>query len=296
MQSKAKSANGKVKGPRMDALLQAIDLRRDDPPTSTGHDDPMLSAPLCADTNSSTQGSGSAGSDENDNDQSEYSHDARVPALCEDVEVETCRAAKLKCSRHSPCVRCVRLNLVCTPPPVVQRGRPSHQARLAQMTNGIKDHHNGSHDFIAGTMSPSLSQPVAMPNSVFMPQANFGSQPVISALPQGMHLQDPLRNPFFPGSKGLQVSSSTQHAPQCGSTSAGHQMLMQQQMEARHQLLIQQQQQQQHVVQPQVLLHSQAHMNPLAAGRISTRLEWSMMANAPLAGKEIVQEVINMEH
>ncbi|KAL3927365.1 MAG: hypothetical protein SGPRY_002854, partial [Prymnesium sp.] len=148
MPSKSKSANGKVKGPHMDALLQAIDLRRDDPPvdgkrpkaskcngtcihsidasppghmfliyapgtpsdefaerttpsfsaaapetngrpakTSESHDGPKLSAPLCVDTNCSTQGSGSAGSDENDNDQSECSYDARVPALCEDVEV-----------------------------------------------------------------------------------------------------------------------------------------------------------------------------------------------------------------
>lgn len=47
--------------------------------------------------------------------------------------VAACRGAKVKCSRELPCSRCRRLSLVCTPPPTVQRGRPSHHARLAQM-------------------------------------------------------------------------------------------------------------------------------------------------------------------
>ena len=32
-----------------------------------------------------------------------------------------------------PCSRCKRLSLFCAPPPTVQRGRPSHHARLAQV-------------------------------------------------------------------------------------------------------------------------------------------------------------------
>ena len=48
-----------------------------------------------------------------------------------------CRSAKVLCDRHLPCTRCVRLNIgdSCEAPPTVQRGRPSHHARLLQLRN-----------------------------------------------------------------------------------------------------------------------------------------------------------------
>ena len=47
----------------------------------------------------------------------------------------TCRAAKVLCNRELPCSRCRRLKIgdTCAAPPDVQRGRPSHHARLLQL-------------------------------------------------------------------------------------------------------------------------------------------------------------------
>lgn len=43
-----------------------------------------------------------------------------------------CRLSRVRCNRMFPCSRCTRLGLECKQPRKVQRGRPSHKARLAR--------------------------------------------------------------------------------------------------------------------------------------------------------------------
>lgn len=49
-----------------------------------------------------------------------------------DRPCSACRLSRVRCNRMMPCSRCTRLGLECKQPRKVQRGRPSHKARLAR--------------------------------------------------------------------------------------------------------------------------------------------------------------------
>ena len=66
-------------------------------------------------------------------DDGEAAPDGEIPADGKlDRPCASCRLSRVRCNRVFPCQRCVRLGLECKQPRKVQRGRPSHKARLAR--------------------------------------------------------------------------------------------------------------------------------------------------------------------
>ncbi|KAL1519221.1 hypothetical protein AB1Y20_003480 [Prymnesium parvum] len=283
-------AAGSSDSPRMDALLHAIDLRRgggsSDPldlqppkkprdapfameqPSSAAADERSaalqpspLPQPAVAEAPPSIASSTADGmmddeeevsSDEDaQSDRSDEERGGLKPASSAPASSDrqaqpalhrpcaACRAAKVKCSRHAPCTRCLRLSLVCTQPPVVQRGRPSHQSRLAQMR---------------AVDTPSSDRPPSF--SSLLPQQQMYAQSV----------------PLPP---------MVQQQPWAILPPEAQQMMMLQQQMGGHALMAKR--------------FAQMHVNQPAPLRISTKLEWSLLANSPLAGEEILGEVKQME-
>jgi hypothetical protein len=57
-----------------------------------------------------------------------------------DRPCSACRLSRVRCNRMFPCSRCTRLGLECKQPRKVQRGRPSHKARLARAQLQARQH------------------------------------------------------------------------------------------------------------------------------------------------------------
>ena len=84
--------------------------------------------PLCRSAESDTSTVLAPVSDEDKEDDKEE----HVPGGQLDRPCAACRLSRVRCNRMLPCSRCTRLGLECKQPRKVQRGRPSHKARLVR--------------------------------------------------------------------------------------------------------------------------------------------------------------------
>ena len=102
-----------------------------------------------------------------------------------------CRLSRVRCNRVMPCSRCWRLGLECKQPRKVQRGRPSHKARLARAQAQAQQ--------AQAEAQQTLAQVHALSNG----QQQFPpGHPMAGMMPPGMPGQNPW--PMMPGMQGMQ--------------------------------------------------------------------------------------------
>ena len=84
--------------------------------------------PLCRSAESDTSTVLAPVSDEDkEDDKEDHTTGGQLDRPC-----AACRLSRVRCNRMLPCSRCTRLGLECKQPRKVQRGRPSHKARLVR--------------------------------------------------------------------------------------------------------------------------------------------------------------------
>lgn len=97
-------------------------------PQQMQHQPPQQGLPLCRSAESDTSTVLAPVSDEDkEDDKEEHTTGGQLDRPC-----AACRLSRVRCNRMLPCSRCTRLGLECKQPRKVQRGRPSHKARLVR--------------------------------------------------------------------------------------------------------------------------------------------------------------------
>ncbi|KAL1511996.1 hypothetical protein AB1Y20_005271 [Prymnesium parvum] len=206
-----------------------------------------------------------------------------------------CRTAKVKCSRELPCTRCRRLSLFCTPPPTVQRGRPSHHARFVQLcTAAPAPSAPPPYDL---HVDPRMPRPALRPPAVFVPPGIVPT-PTVG---HGVRLHDveaayarraELVCPQFACGGAMQMSLRFHELPPPDGQLRAHPTAAAPEMAA--------------AAPPALSLSQRVAMHlaspipwrpsyPPGHASISSRIEHSLKENSPLPGEEILTEVQQME-